>query len=801
MPGRGTRTLGSATLVDRIVAALPLATVYVWFCAVYAFQAWRRITPWLFGDELEFTQLSRSIAATGHAAERGQPHSADSVYAYLTAPIWRIHDVAVAYSTIKYVDVLIMAAVIFPTYFLARLVVGKTASLFAAAGAGAIPSLAYSSFIVEEPTAYPYAALCLFLIAKALVAHGTPSGRRWASAAVIASLLAPLVRSELVVVPEALLLALAFAAWSSETARRWRAGWSTGDWVGAVVLVFGAIFLISGILSHHDGEWLRVTRGYKHRQIIMGNWAAGSLAIGIGVLPFIAGLAALVRAPGETRAAKLRMFRSVSLAGIIAFGLYTAMKAAYLSTEFATRVEERNLIYIAPLLFVGTAIVFSRRRVSPVALTLVGAYTIYLLGYAMYHVTQYPYQMGVQLYSDALGFAILQQGNRFLGWTPDFVRILLLVLSFGSIAVLVVPSVLRRRPRVAAIVTGVAAVAVVGWCLTGEIAAAAGTSSIARQFGTTLKRPFGWADQSTHLKPTLYLAEAQVDQNAEWLLEFWNRSIARVSSLDGSLGGPGPAGGPNIKQNGTLYWGNDPVLDLSRYAYGIEDLPCIRFAGTIVKSHPYAAGGRVRTWGLVRLTQPNRLESDCMGIYADGWTGASGSQYYRYSGPAGWLRVAYSRPENYPTGPSPVHIVLGKLKIEDKQPALVDPNARIDSTIDSLQSKVAWLRVPSGAFAVSVTVTKPFVPDDYDHRGDLRQLGAQLTYRYFLDQAAQMKRGPRRHRSDSRRSGCLRRKRSIARACQIVCRVRKRLSITAAYSWRTTAAGTYHRSQPARAAR
>src|SRR5438270_1201912 len=57
------------------------------------------------------------------------------------------------------------------------------------------------------------------------------------------------------------------------------------------------------------------------------------------------------------------------------------------------------------------------------------------------------------------------------------------------------------------------------------------------------------------------------------------------------------------------------------------------------------------------------------------------------------------------------------------------------------------------------------------------------------------------HRRASRRSGCLRRKRAIARACQIVWRVRNRRSITAAYSWCTTAAGTYQRSQPAFAAR
>src|SRR5205814_7748300 len=114
---------------------------------------------------------------------------------------------------------------------------------------------------------------------------------------------------------------------------------------------------------------------------------------------------------GEERSRELRMFRCVSAAGIIGFGLYTAMKAAYLSTVFETRVEERNLIYIAPLLFIGTALVLDRRRVNLVALAAAAAYALYL-------VVGTPFQMGVQLYSDALGFAILQQANRYYEWTP-----------------------------------------------------------------------------------------------------------------------------------------------------------------------------------------------------------------------------------------------------------------------------------------------------------------------------------------------------------------------------------------------
>ena len=57
----------------------------------YFVEAWSRKTPWVFTDELEWTQISRSIAATGHAARRGEPIYFKSIYAYAIAPFWWIH--------------------------------------------------------------------------------------------------------------------------------------------------------------------------------------------------------------------------------------------------------------------------------------------------------------------------------------------------------------------------------------------------------------------------------------------------------------------------------------------------------------------------------------------------------------------------------------------------------------------------------------------------------------------------------------------------------------------------------------
>ena len=59
-----------------------------------------------------------------------------------------------------------------------------------------------------------------------------------------------------------------------------------------------------------------------------------------------------MRPRGEQWTRELRAFVAVAAAGVLTFGLYTAVKAAYLSTVFSTVVEERNLIYLAPLCFV-----------------------------------------------------------------------------------------------------------------------------------------------------------------------------------------------------------------------------------------------------------------------------------------------------------------------------------------------------------------------------------------------------------------------------------------------------------------
>jgi len=120
--------------VDRFYQALPLAIAYLLLVMLYGWQTRGHVTPWLFTDELKLAQISRSISETGHGELRGHPSGFQTLYAYLLAPFWKIGDVATAYATIKYVGVFLMTATLFPTYFLARTILSKGWSLFAAIG-------------------------------------------------------------------------------------------------------------------------------------------------------------------------------------------------------------------------------------------------------------------------------------------------------------------------------------------------------------------------------------------------------------------------------------------------------------------------------------------------------------------------------------------------------------------------------------------------------------------------------------------------------------------------------------------
>jgi hypothetical protein len=703
---------GRAT-TDRILAAFPLLSVFFWLGAVYAWQVWRHGSPWLFTDELQFTQLSRAIAETGHAARRGQPHSFDTLYTYFVAPAWRLSSVHHGYDAIRYLNVVVMTAAVFPAYKLARFVVGRRAALFAATGAIVIPSFAYTGLIVEEPLAYTYSTLCLYLVTGALLRRS----RWWIAGAAVSSLIAPLVRGELVVIPATFALGALFLVWRSREVERWRARWSREDWIGAFVLLVGACVLISAVFGHRSHEWLIATGFYPHRMWTLGMRAAGALAIGVGIFAFVAGLASLWRAPGEVPRYEVRVFRSVLLAAVIAFGLYTAVKASFISTTFGTYTVERNLIYLSPLLFVGTALWLERRAAHPLAVAAAA-------GFALYLVLTTPYEMGTHFYSQAPGFALLEWFNRtsvaFL--TPGGAKILLLVILVLTVVLLLAP---RYVPRVGVAAALAACAFTLAWSFAGELAGASASNSYARSFLSNIRGDPTWLDKATQGAPTLYLGQQMQDSNSEWLLEFWNRSLKAVWSLDGTAQGPGPFLTPDLKApDGTL--SPDP-----HYPYVVADRG-IRVEGKQLARHFHEAGGSYIPWTLYRVDEPLRLRWAYVGVQPDGWMG-SDSSYNRYWSPGNKPGTMIIRLTRAPGTPATARVAIGNvIRGPDKQPHLGRQVAVYRGRLTSTKDLVFKIPAPGPRFRVEVHVAPTFKPIDVTNGrlSDARELGAQVSYTF-----------------------------------------------------------------------
>jgi hypothetical protein len=700
---------------DRLVSVLPLLTIYIWLSFLYGWEAWGHVTPWLNGDELETAQISRSIAETGEPARRGVPYPLHGIYPYVLAPAWWIDDVGSAYFAAKYLNVLLMTSALFPAYALARMVVSRPWAYFAALGTVTIPAFAYSSMLLEEPLAYPWATLSAFLVAKALATRT----RWWIAAAVVAALIAPLVREQLAVIPVGAVLAALGLAAVSPRARREYARWSRWDRVGAITLALGAVIVVNAVVSNESFSWLVSTRYYKDRMLENGLWAVGALTIGLGVFPTIAGLAALVRPRREQWTPELRAVVATSAALIFGFAWYTAVKAAFISTSFSTLVVERNLIYVAPLLFVGTAMFFERPYVRWWAAA--GAAGLALASILLVH----PYQMQFRIYFDAPGFSLLQAANRAYAWTPDHARDVLIGLLVLSLLVLVLPRVLPRGTR--AVLASVA-VLVLAWTLAGQLSAASASNTFSEEVSRDIDEPLNWIDRATGRAPTLYLGQRLTDYNGLWQMEFWNRSIDHVWSTDGSAPGPGPVVTPDLINART---GEITPVDVD---YVVAD-PGIELVGEIVKKHRHLAAGTPTHWRLYKIEPPLRLQNSTRGVFQDRWAGPI-SDYTQFTTPGnkpGFAVINISRRAwGGKDRPGKVTIQVGTLALgDDSQPAMGRVTDTCRFTINRLEQRQFLLPTPPPPFHVRVVVKPGFIPKELDPRAfDTRELGAQIGYSF-----------------------------------------------------------------------
>lgn len=330
--------------------------------AVFRFQLSRDSPgPWIFVDELIYSELAKSLAAGGDLHLRDVPAGGYGVvYPLLISPAWALFDrVPEAYAAAKAINAVLISLVAVPAYLLARRLVGQGLSLVAAVLAVALPSLAYSGVIMTENAFYPLflvvvislvlvlerptVARQIVLVALLGVAFQT---RPQAVALAAAALTAPFVQGVLggrvraALVAQRTLYGIAGAGVLLVLGLQLVRGQSVSSLLGA--------YAVAGEGGYHFGA---VARYFLYH--------AAELDLYLGVAPVAA--AALLVVCQRNTDPRLDAY----LAVVISVSFWLLLLVAAFASKFAGRVQERNTFYLVPLILIALLVWIDRGAPRP----------------------------------------------------------------------------------------------------------------------------------------------------------------------------------------------------------------------------------------------------------------------------------------------------------------------------------------------------------------------------------------------------------------------------------------------------
>ena len=173
-------------------------------------------------------------------------------------------------------------------------------------------------------------------------------------------------------------------------------------------------------------------------------------------------------------------------------------------------------------------------------------------------------------YYEAHGLAILALANRELAWPLGRIELAVAVVVLVSVAALLAVGTPLRPPSLGVAVPVGLAVAVLAWNVTAEIYAAIGEHDFSARVEANIPKPNDWIDRAAGDGSVVMLGQRMNDNPLGVpTTEFWNRSIEKVWSVDGTGPGPGDTLTPDLQDvDGTLY--PDPETDYVLATNGVE---------------------------------------------------------------------------------------------------------------------------------------------------------------------------------------------------------------------------------------
>lgn len=316
--------------------------------------------PGILPDELLYSELAKSLAASGEFLVRGTTYSAwtfGPLYALVVAPAYLIGSLPDAYLASKAINSIVISIAAVPAYLIARRVLDRRLALLSAGFAVLVPGMAYSSRIMTENLFYP---VFLFLVLAIVLMLEAPTLRRQLIVLGIIGV-ACLVRIQAVVLLPALMSAIAIqAAFDVAGTRPWLRRFLLElrryPAIGLFAITGGSTALIGSVLWD---QWLSGKGWERTRHVVadvqaieVPEWVVyhvAELALVVGVVPLVAFI--LVARGALKPGAKDRRAR--------AFVIATSTMTAYLillAGAFATQVDrivERYMFYAEPLLLIA----------------------------------------------------------------------------------------------------------------------------------------------------------------------------------------------------------------------------------------------------------------------------------------------------------------------------------------------------------------------------------------------------------------------------------------------------------------
>jgi Dolichyl-phosphate-mannose-protein mannosyltransferase len=466
--------------------------------------------PWINPDEIIYGELGRSLYRSGEFRILGRPTEFISlVYPALVGVPLSLGNLERGYHLLKLVQALVMSLTAVPVYFWARSLGAGRWAFAAAVLTVAIPGLAYSGLIMTEVVFYPIVVLAAWALAAALE---RPRPLRQ-GLLVVACAAAAMTRLQAFVLLPVLVTAVGIEALLGRRLRRaLRLAPAAG---GLVVLALAW----AGWRLRHGGSLSRVFGAYEPAgQIHYGAGRAArfvlfhyaDLALFTGLFPLCAVLALLVvHDRGDER---LRAYLATTVALVLWFpaevGIFASQHVGYLA--------ERNMLPLAPILFVGFAAWLARDGPRPRVATVATGLAIVALLLAL--------PVGKLVRPEAFpdSFTLLPL-IRLEQRSPGTDLDALLVVT-AAIALLVYALLPRRLlpllPLV--LVTGFAAVSVEA---TNRIAFEA--DLLAGQSTGPVHR---WIDERVQ-GPVAFLYIGEFNWPAAWENLFWSRRVEHVYDL------------------------------------------------------------------------------------------------------------------------------------------------------------------------------------------------------------------------------------------------------------------------------